>query len=81
VTFPLIRGGLLVAVALVFLSAMKELPLTYILQPPGFFTLALEVWDKTGEAMFAEAAPYALTLIACSALFVGVLLMYGRTRS
>jgi iron(III) transport system permease protein len=80
VTFPLIRRGLLVAVALVFLSAMKELPLTYILQPPGFFTLALEVWDKTGEAMFAQAAPYALTLMVVSALFVGILLNYGQTR-
>jgi len=80
VTFPLIRGGLLVAMALVFLSAMKELPLTIILAGPGFETLAFNVWDKTGQALFAEAAPYALLLLAVSSLFVGVLLLHGRSR-
>ncbi len=74
-TFPLLRRGLLVSVAFVFLSAMKELPLTFLLSPIGFETLALNVWGFTNEALFGAAAPYALTIMAFSALFVGLLLM------
>ncbi len=73
-TFPLLRRGLLVSVAFVFLSAMKELPLTFLLSPLGFRTLALRVWGFTNEALFAAAAPYALAIIAFSAAFVGLLL-------
>jgi len=78
VTLPLIRAGLLTAVLLVFLSAMKELPLTLMLRPADFHTLATNVWDKTGEAMFAAAAPHALALTLVSALFVAVLLWQER---
>jgi iron(III) transport system permease protein len=74
VTFPLMRRGLLVSVAFVFLSAMKELPITFLLAPVGFETLALNTWSYAEEAMFAEAAPYALTIMFFSACFVGLLL-------
>ncbi len=75
VTFPLVRRGLLVSMAFVFLSAMKELPLTFLLAPIGFETLALNTWSYAEEAMFGQAAPYALTIMFVSALFVGVLLL------
>jgi iron(III) transport system permease protein len=74
-TFPLLRRGLMVSVAFVFLSAMKELPITFLLSPVGFHTLALNVWDYTNEAMFGAAAPYALAIVGFSALFVGLLLI------
>lgn len=73
VTFPLLRGGIIASAALVFLSAMKELSITFLLAPIGFDTLALNVWSYTGEAMFAEAAPYALAILLFSSLFVGFL--------
>lgn len=73
VTLPLLRGGIIAATSLVFLSAMKELSITFLLSPIGFDTLALRVWSYTGEAMFAEAAPFALTILLFSALFVGFL--------
>jgi len=79
VTFPLVRRGLLVSMAFVFLSAMKELPLTFLLAPVGFETLALNTWSYAEEAMFGQAAPYALTIMFVSALFVGVLLLRERT--
>jgi len=75
VTFPLMRRGLLVSVAFVFLSAMKELPITFLLAPVGFETLALNTWSYAEEAMFGEAAPYALTIMFFSACFVGLLLI------
>ena len=71
--FPILMRGMLTATALVFLATMKELPLTFLLSPPGYETLALNVWSYTTEAMFAEAAPYALAILLFSGLFVGVL--------
>ena len=74
-TFPLLRSGVIVSVAFVFLAAMKELPLTFLLSPAGYETLAVNVWSYTTEAMFAEGARYALAIVVCSALFGGLLLM------
>lgn len=72
-TFPLMRGGLIVAAVFVFLSAMKELPITFLLSPIGFETLAVNVWSYSSEAMYAQAAPYALTILLFSSIFVGLL--------
>src|SRR5690606_23380648 len=60
--------GLLSAGALVFLTAMKELPATLLLRPIGFDTLATQVWGATSEAFWAHAAPPALLLVLLSAL-------------
>ena len=79
VTLPLVQRGLLVSMAFVFLSAMKELPITFLLAPVGFETLALNTWSYAEEAMFGQAAPYALTIMFVSALFVGVLLIREQT--
>jgi iron(III) transport system permease protein len=73
VTAPLIRPGLLAGAALVFLSAMKELPATLLLRPIGFDTLATEIWTATSIAAYSEAAPAALLLVFVSAPFVYVL--------
>ncbi|MYB94085.1 iron ABC transporter permease [Candidatus Poribacteria bacterium] len=72
--FPILMRGMLTATALVFLATMKELPLTFLLSPAGYETLALNVWSYTTEAMFAEAAPYALAILIFSGVFVGVLI-------
>lgn len=81
VTFPLMRRGLLVSIAFVFLSAMKELPITLLLAPVGFQTLALNTWSYAEEAMFGTAAPYALTIMFFSACFVGLLLTREQSSS
>ena len=72
VTAPLLRPGLLAGAALVFLTAMKELPATLLLAPIGFDTLATRVWSATSEGRFAEAALPALVLLVVSALGVGL---------
>ena len=72
-TFPVMRNGLIVSAAFVFMSAMKELPITFLLAPVGYETLAVNVWSYTAEAMFAQAAPYALVILLFSTLFVGLL--------
>ncbi|MDX1530623.1 MAG: iron ABC transporter permease [Rhodothermales bacterium] len=73
-TFPLLRRGLATSAAFVFLACLKELPITFLLSPVGFDTLALRVWGYASEALFGAAAPYALAIVACSAAFVGLLL-------
>ncbi len=67
ITFPLVRTGALGGMALVFLSAMKELPTTLLLSPTGFKTLATQIWTARTAARFTEAAAPALLLIAVSA--------------
>ncbi len=79
-TFPLLRRGLITGMAFVFLSSMKELPLTFILSPLDYHTLAVNVWGHIDEAMFAQAAPYALTILVFSGLFVGLLQTQERNR-
>jgi iron(III) transport system permease protein len=68
VTLPLIRPGLLGGGALVFLTAMKELPATLLLSPLGFTTLASQVWTNIGEAFFARAALPTLLLLLLSSV-------------
>ena len=68
VTLPLVRSGVIVAMALVFLITMKELTATLILGPLGFKTLATQVWSFTSEAFFAKAAFPALLIILLSSI-------------
>lgn len=74
ITYPILRPGLVAAGALVFLSCVKELPLTFLLAPLDFETLALRVYGFTTEAMFAEAAPYAIAIVVLSTVLIAVLL-------
>ncbi|MGH3109345.1 MAG: ABC transporter permease [Gaiellaceae bacterium] len=70
VTVPLVRSGILAGAALVFLSAMKELPATILLRPIGFETLATDIWSLTQVGAYSRAALPALVLIAVSAPIV-----------
>ena len=74
VIVPLVRPGLAAGAALVFLTAMKELPATLLLAPTGFRTLATEVWSATDAAFFARAAPPALALVVASSVPLAVLI-------
>jgi iron(III) transport system permease protein len=68
VTLPLARRGAVAGGALVFLTALKELPATLLLAPTGFDTLAVRVWSATSEAFYTRAALPALLLIALGSL-------------
>jgi iron(III) transport system permease protein len=74
VHLPLMRGGLLTAVVLVFVETMKEMPATLLLRPFGLNTLAVEIWERTSESMWQEAAVPALTLVAVGLLPVVLLI-------
>ena len=81
VTVPLMRSGVLMGAALVFLITMKELPATLILSPLGFKTLATSIWSASfdgGEAFFAQAAAPAVILILMSSIPMALLFMRER---
>ncbi|GAB3711707.1 ABC transporter permease [Nocardiopsis nanhaiensis] len=63
VTLPLATPGIAAGVALVFLTAAKELPATLLLRPTGDDTLATQMWALTNRMLYGAAAPYALALI------------------
>jgi iron(III) transport system permease protein len=72
VHLPLVRGGLLTALILVFVETMKEMPATLLLRPFGFDTLAVGVWERTSESLWADAAGPALVIVAAGLLPVFV---------
>jgi iron(III) transport system permease protein len=65
---PLVSRGALAGAALVFLTAMKELPATLLLRPTGFETLATRVWTGASVGLYSKAAAPALTLIVLCAI-------------
>jgi iron(III) transport system permease protein len=73
VVLPLARTGILAGAALVFLSAVKELPATLLLRPIGFDTLATRIWEGTALGAYAQVAPSALLLVAIAAPLVYLL--------
>lgn len=78
ITLPLLWRGLAASLVLVFVMGMKELPITFLLAPTGYTTLAMSVFSRTSEAMLAEAAPFAAAIVLFSSLFVGVILNHER---
>jgi iron(III) transport system permease protein len=67
ITAPLAAGGVLAGAALVFLTAVKELPATLILAPIGFETLSTEIWSATSVAFYERGAIPSLVLLLISA--------------
>lgn len=72
---PIMRGGVLTAMLLVWVETLKELPATLLLRPLGLKTLAIEVWELTSESLWADAALPALAIV-----LVGLLPLVVTTR-
>ncbi len=75
VELPMMAPSLLAGAGLVLLSALKELPATLLLSPPGFRTLATDVWAATTDAFWAEASIVSLVLVALSAVLTWLLVL------
>lgn len=73
VTLPLLRPGLIAGMALVFLTTVKELPITLLVGPTGFQTLATSIWDAATEGFYARAAAPAAMLMMLSGATVSLL--------
>ena len=77
---PLIRPSVITAALLVFVDTMKELPLTLILRPFNFDTLATFVYQYASDELLEECALGALTIVAAGVIPV-VLMSRTITRS
>ncbi|GBF86222.1 iron(III) ABC transporter permease protein FutB [Aphanothece sacrum FPU3] len=64
---PLMSGGMLTAIMLVFVDVMKELPATLVIRPFNFDTLAIRVYQYASDERLIEAAAPALAIV-----FVGM---------
>lgn len=78
VKLPLIIPAALSGAALVFLEAMRELPLTLLLRPTGIETLTTRLWQVYEAGYFGDAAIPGILLIFTS--FVAMLLFLRTER-
>lgn len=73
VHLPMLKGSIMTAALLVFVDCMKELPMTVILRPFDFGTLATFVHQYASDEMLPEAALAALTIVAAGIVPVIIL--------
>lgn len=73
VHLPLIRGGVLIGVLVVFVDCMKELPATLILRPFNFDTLATYVYQFASDELIEQASLGALGIVLAGLVPVIVL--------
>ncbi len=74
VTLPMIAPGMVAGAILVFLTTIKELPITLMVRPIGMETLVIKVWQAHDALAYRYAAIPALLLILISGLSMLVLL-------
>ena len=70
VDLPMIKPALLSGFVLVFVEVIKELPLTLLLRPFNFDTLASKVFQYASDEMIQEAAIPSMIIIAFSLLAI-----------
>jgi iron(III) transport system permease protein len=76
---PLSRKGILLATTLVVIDIFKELPLTLILRPFNFNTLATKAFEYADDEMITRAALPALSVVIVG--LIPVLLLHRILRS
>ncbi len=73
ILLPVIHPGILAGGLLVFIDVLKELPLTLILRPFNFDTLAVRAFEYASDERVPEAAPASLVIVITGLLSVLVL--------
>lgn len=81
VHLPMMRGSVGVALLIVFVDCVKELPATLLLRPFNYDTLATRVHEKASVEALAEAAPAAILVILVSLVAVALLARASRDGS
>lgn len=73
VNLPLLKGPVVAGALLVFIDVLKELPLTLILRPFNFDTLAIRSFEFASDERITEAAPAAVVIVLAGLLPVFLL--------
>ncbi|MYE01193.1 MAG: iron ABC transporter permease [Alphaproteobacteria bacterium] len=68
VHLPIVRGSVLTGALLVFVDSMKELPMTLILRPFNYETLATNVYQYASDELLEECALPALAIVLAGVL-------------
>ena len=63
IDLPLMKSSVFTGILLVFVDVLKELPLTLILRPFNYHSLATKAFDMATNEMIAESANAALVII------------------
>jgi len=80
ITLPLLRPAMLTALLLVFVDVSKELPLTLILRPFNYDTLATKAYELADQEFVAQSALPALLIILISLLPAILLSRIGKRK-
>lgn len=70
---PLNKKAIIIAFCISFVDIMKDLPLTLILRPFNFDTLATKTYELAVEEMITESAIYSLAIISFGFILLSVL--------
>lgn len=73
IDIPLLKEGLIGAAIIVFIDVIKELPLTLILRPTNYDTLATKVYTYANDEMIQEASGPSLLIILLCAISIYLL--------
>jgi iron(III) transport system permease protein len=66
VHFPLLKSAFLIGFLFVFIDTLKEMPMTLLMRPYGWDTLAVRVYQYTSDGMWHEASAPALMIVLAS---------------
>ena len=65
---PILRSGIITAAIMVFVDVLKEMPITLMIRPFGWDTLAVKIFELTAEGEWERAALPALALVMAGLL-------------
>ena len=70
---PLNKNAIIIAFCICFVDVMKDLPLTLILRPFNFDTLATQTYEYAIEEMITKSSIYSLTIIIFGIILLSIL--------
>lgn len=74
IELPLMKNALLFGFALVFITTIKELPVTLVLRPFNYETLATKAYTLANAQMLHETSIYALGIIVLSSITLMIII-------
>jgi iron(III) transport system permease protein len=77
---PLLKSGLGTGLLLVLIDVLKEMPITLMMRPFGWDTLAIRIFEMTSEGEWQRAALPAVMLVLAGLLPVMILIRAGEKR-
>lgn len=81
VHLPLVRRGIATGGILVLVEIIKEMPVTLMLRPFGWDTLAVKIFELTSEGEWERAALPAVTLVAAGMVPIILLTLMGKRKT